>query len=174
MPTDFQTNFFKNIYNYNFTKHLIIFFKLLILFKKKTIKKTTKVFEAKKKNKRMFCWAQVDFISSEESVVGDRPYHHVKPKSLHSSTRGAPAGNRTRVCTVAGYYSTTRPLVLVVLSGRLNINNHFLYHTAVQSSDLLVVVVAAATLTLFLLFHPNIRSWQAEDKNTRTFMALSY
>ena len=25
----------------------------------------------------------------------------------------APAGNRTRVCTVAGYYSTTRPLVLV-------------------------------------------------------------
>jgi hypothetical protein len=24
----------------------------------------------------------------------------------------APAGNRTRVCTVAGYYSTTRPLVL--------------------------------------------------------------
>ena len=23
------------------------------------------------------------------------------------------AGNRTRVCTVAGYYSTTRPLVLV-------------------------------------------------------------
>ncbi|KAH0983414.1 hypothetical protein GBA52_010591 [Prunus armeniaca] len=26
----------------------------------------------------------------------------------------APAGNRTRVCTVAGYYSTTRPLVLVV------------------------------------------------------------
>ncbi|KAJ0053587.1 hypothetical protein Pint_01765 [Pistacia integerrima] len=27
----------------------------------------------------------------------------------------APAGNRTRVCTVAGYYSTTRPLVLFVL-----------------------------------------------------------
>ncbi|OMP01399.1 hypothetical protein COLO4_11909 [Corchorus olitorius] len=27
----------------------------------------------------------------------------------------APAGNRTRVCTVAGYYSTTRPLVLVVI-----------------------------------------------------------
>ncbi|KAG6488548.1 hypothetical protein ZIOFF_049791 [Zingiber officinale] len=25
----------------------------------------------------------------------------------------APAGNRTRVCTVAGYYSTTRPLVQV-------------------------------------------------------------
>lgn len=27
----------------------------------------------------------------------------------------APAGNRTRVCTVAGYYSTTRPLVLIAL-----------------------------------------------------------
>jgi len=27
----------------------------------------------------------------------------------------APAGNRTRVCTVAGYYSTTRPLVLFVV-----------------------------------------------------------
>ena len=26
--------------------------------------------------------------------------------------KSAPAGNRTRVCTVAGYYSTTRPLVL--------------------------------------------------------------
>ena len=28
--------------------------------------------------------------------------------------QAAPAGNRTRVCTVAGYYSTTRPLVLDV------------------------------------------------------------
>jgi hypothetical protein len=28
----------------------------------------------------------------------------------------APAGNRTRVCTVAGYYSTTRPLVLLTIS----------------------------------------------------------
>jgi hypothetical protein len=27
--------------------------------------------------------------------------------------KDAPAGNRTRVCTVAGYYSTTRPLVLL-------------------------------------------------------------
>ena len=27
--------------------------------------------------------------------------------------KNAPAGNRTRVCTVAGYYSTTRPLVLL-------------------------------------------------------------
>ena len=30
-----------------------------------------------------------------------------------SPQEAAPAGNRTRVCTVAGYYSTTRPLVLV-------------------------------------------------------------
>ncbi|KAF8116269.1 hypothetical protein N665_0020s0120 [Sinapis alba] len=30
------------------------------------------------------------------------------------TAQNAPAGNRTRVCTVAGYYSTTRPLVLVV------------------------------------------------------------
>ena len=28
----------------------------------------------------------------------------------------APAGNRTQVCTVAGYYSTTRPLVLVIIN----------------------------------------------------------
>ncbi|MED6179591.1 hypothetical protein PIB30_002415 [Stylosanthes scabra] len=35
------------------------------------------------------------------------PIHHSERKLLHSS---APAGNRTRVCTVAGYYSTTRPL----------------------------------------------------------------
>ena len=28
----------------------------------------------------------------------------------------APAGNRTRVCTVAGYYSTTRPLVLLCVA----------------------------------------------------------
>ena len=34
----------------------------------------------------------------------------------------APAGNRTRVCTVAGYYSTTRPLVLCFLRCILNFN----------------------------------------------------
>jgi hypothetical protein len=32
----------------------------------------------------------------------------------------APAGNRTRVCTVAGYYSTTRPLVLLENSFKLS------------------------------------------------------
>ena len=32
----------------------------------------------------------------------------------------APAGNRTRVCTVAGYYSTTRPLVLVEVLAVIN------------------------------------------------------
>ncbi|XP_002273518.2 probable protein phosphatase 2C 26 isoform X2 [Vitis vinifera] len=33
----------------------------------------------------------------------------------------APAGNRTRVCTVAGYYSTTRPLVLVASFTELSV-----------------------------------------------------
>ena len=32
--------------------------------------------------------------------------------SYPRKSNNAPAGNRTRVCTVAGYYSTTRPLVL--------------------------------------------------------------
>ena len=32
-----------------------------------------------------------------------------------ANLRDAPAENRTRVCTVAGYYSTTRPLVLLNL-----------------------------------------------------------
>ncbi|RVW22685.1 hypothetical protein CK203_099582 [Vitis vinifera] len=31
--------------------------------------------------------------------------------------KNAPAGNRTRVCTVAGYYSTTRPLQLILACG---------------------------------------------------------
>jgi hypothetical protein len=34
-----------------------------------------------------------------------------KQKSAPASKKSAPAGNRTRVCTVAGYYSTTRPPV---------------------------------------------------------------
>jgi hypothetical protein len=33
----------------------------------------------------------------------------------------APAGNRTRVCTVAGYYSTTRPLVLHAIERQKNL-----------------------------------------------------
>lgn len=32
-------------------------------------------------------------------------------KTKNGKRENAPAGNRTRVCTVAGYYSTTRPLV---------------------------------------------------------------
>jgi hypothetical protein len=35
-----------------------------------------------------------------------------KKWSRNQTKMSAPAGNRTRVCTVAGYYSTTRPLVL--------------------------------------------------------------
>ncbi|CAN6971046.1 unnamed protein product [Brassica rapa subsp. trilocularis] len=48
--------------------------------------------------------------------------HHMKQMTAKDPTNAianfftaihAPAGNRTRVCTVAGYYSTTRPLVLI-------------------------------------------------------------
>ncbi|CAG7880360.1 unnamed protein product [Brassica rapa] len=48
--------------------------------------------------------------------------HHIKQMTAKDPTNAianfftalyAPAGNRTRVCTVAGYYSTTRPLVLI-------------------------------------------------------------
>ena len=38
------------------------------------------------------------------------------PLKIKKGEKIAPAGNRTRVCTVAGYYSTTRPLVLAVLT----------------------------------------------------------
>ncbi|KAK1557269.1 hypothetical protein Q3G72_021373 [Acer saccharum] len=40
----------------------------------------------------------------------DGPYHHLMHISSQFFQQIAPAGNRTRVCTVAGYYSTTRPL----------------------------------------------------------------
>jgi hypothetical protein len=40
----------------------------------------------------------------------------------------APAGNRTRVCTVAGYYSTTRPLVLCVIAFKYVLIMHSLIH----------------------------------------------
>ncbi|CAN0901722.1 hypothetical protein LINGRAHAP2_LOCUS21577 [Linum grandiflorum] len=40
---------------------------------------------------------------------------------ITTPTIHAPAGNRTRVCTVAGYYSTTRPLVLLLVIGLRNI-----------------------------------------------------
>ncbi|CAJ1961896.1 unnamed protein product [Sphenostylis stenocarpa] len=39
------------------------------------------------------------------------PFHEASSMLLNIK-KTAPAGNRTRVCTVAGYYSTTRPLVL--------------------------------------------------------------
>ncbi|CAL9059248.1 unnamed protein product, partial [Musa banksii] len=45
------------------------------------------------------------FGANEGSPVRD-------PKNPQNMKLNAPAGNRTRVCTVAGYYSTTRPLVL--------------------------------------------------------------
>jgi hypothetical protein len=39
-------------------------------------------------------------------------YCFPEKKSQKEIKTNAPVGNRTRVCTVAGYYSTTRPLVL--------------------------------------------------------------
>ncbi|CAN6813540.1 unnamed protein product, partial [Brassica oleracea] len=59
-------------------------------------------------------------IKNEELRCGKS--HHVKQKNAKDPTNAianfftalyAPAGNRTRVCIVAGYYSTTRPLVLI-------------------------------------------------------------
>ena len=40
---------------------------------------------------------------------------------LNQKQNNAPAGNRTRVCTVAGYYSTTRPLVLFFYNFKLTV-----------------------------------------------------
>ena len=40
-------------------------------------------------------------------------FKKTKNSKIKEYQNNAPAGNRTRVCTVAGYYSTTRPLVLV-------------------------------------------------------------
>jgi hypothetical protein len=40
---------------------------------------------------------------------------HKTAKNWRVEKKYAPAGNRTRVCTVAGYYSTTRPLVPLML-----------------------------------------------------------
>ena len=37
---------------------------------------------------------------------------YIKKRKERKGKKHAPAANRTRVCTVAGYYSTTRPLVL--------------------------------------------------------------
>jgi hypothetical protein len=41
------------------------------------------------------------------------PIKRKGPRLKKKKKANAPAGNRTRVCTVAGYYSTTRPLVLL-------------------------------------------------------------
>ncbi|KAL8192367.1 hypothetical protein R6Q57_027552 [Mikania cordata] len=50
----------------------------------------------------------------------DGPCHQ---RGLFIIAQIAPAGNRTRVCTVAGYYSTTRPLVLSLCDKSYNILN---------------------------------------------------
>ena len=54
--------------------------------------------------------------------IPPRP-NSLKPKK---NKRFAPAGNRTRVCTVAGYYSTTRPSNLCLFC-RLNTHTKLLH-----------------------------------------------
>ena len=63
-----------------------------------------------------------------------------KGPQLKKKKANAPAGNRTRVCTVAGYYSTTRPLVRFdVMLWSYNIYTipfyWFIYHVIVKFSN---------------------------------------
>ncbi|KAK6290704.1 hypothetical protein POUND7_002245 [Theobroma cacao] len=46
--------------------------------------------------------------------------HGAEGQTELGKNNSAPAGNRTRVCTVAGYYSTTRPLVLCGLTSYIS------------------------------------------------------
>ncbi|KAK7349555.1 hypothetical protein VNO77_07006 [Canavalia gladiata] len=59
-------------------------------------------------------------IDKEKEKEGDGPTITV---AFPHGSSFAPAGNRTRVCTVAGYYSTTRPLVLHANKLRINESN---------------------------------------------------
>ncbi|KAF9673420.1 hypothetical protein SADUNF_Sadunf10G0022400 [Salix dunnii] len=69
------------------------------------------VFILIKKCKKRKTRAQQCHISSGDQMLAIDPT--IARAQLSSLLLDAPAGNRTRVCTVAGYYSTTRPLVLV-------------------------------------------------------------
>uniref|UniRef100_A0A6N2N5D6 Uncharacterized protein n=1 Tax=Salix viminalis TaxID=40686 RepID=A0A6N2N5D6_SALVM len=60
--------------------------------------------KCQKKKKR----AQQCHVSSGDQMLAIDPT--IAWAQLSSLLLHAPAGNRTRVCTVAGYYSTTRPL----------------------------------------------------------------
>ena len=52
------------------------------------------------------------WISTRKWIKIDTPKEWINQNGFDVKKKiYAPAGNRTRVCTVAGYYSTTRPLV---------------------------------------------------------------
>ena len=51
---------------------------------------------------------KINFASYYRKFNSRKKFLYIYKKGID-----APAGNRTRVCTVAGYYSTTRPLVPV-------------------------------------------------------------
>ena len=67
---------------------------------------------------------------------------------ITAPTTTAPAGNRTRVCTVAGYYSTTRPLVLLMI----NVDDQLIYYFYLLKSSLINLIFAKFTVFLHLLF----------------------
>ena len=48
-------------------------------------------------------------------IVANRSFQVMRTNIILANLRDAPAENRTWVCTVAGYYSTTSPLVLLNL-----------------------------------------------------------
>jgi hypothetical protein len=62
--------------------------------------------------------------SAEQEKARRAPLINMKEldgSDLNKKNTFAPAGNRTRVCTVAGYYSTTRPLVPCGIISRYNL-----------------------------------------------------
>lgn len=61
-----------------------------------------------------------EFHPTGSGVVADPSLPQEAQSSSSLDINFAPAGNRTRVCTVAGYYSTTRPLVPCWLSPLMN------------------------------------------------------
>jgi hypothetical protein len=53
---------------------------------------------------------------NEETKRKEQKNETEKKGKNETEKRNAPVGDRTRVCTVAGYYSTTRPLVLCLIN----------------------------------------------------------
>ena len=68
----------------------------------------------KKKKKARKCL--VSSINLIIDIVANRSFQIMRTSIIIAKHLDAPAENQTRVCTVAGYYSTTRPLVLLNLN----------------------------------------------------------